>query len=136
MIFPFATVNDTGGAPWALNITANFRKNLETALIVYSGARGKLIHEKTRSRKSRDTVPLSDQQIDISSSRIYFKEKGILKVDSEIIYYSCRKNYGCANQTEKIVHAMIFFVKTKKHFSLLFFKQANKMCRTFKKSGF
>jgi hypothetical protein len=25
----------------------------------YSGARGKLIHEKTRSKKSRDTVPLS-----------------------------------------------------------------------------
>ncbi len=27
--------------------------------MVYSGAWGKLIHEKTRSRKSRDTVPLS-----------------------------------------------------------------------------
>ncbi len=24
----------------------------------YSGAEGKLIHEKTRSKKSRDTVPL------------------------------------------------------------------------------
>jgi hypothetical protein len=94
-------------------------------LIVYSGARGKLIHEKTRSRKSRDTVPLSDQQIDISSSRIFFKEKGILKVDSEIIYYSCRKNYGCANQAEKIVQAMIFFCKNKRTFYLNIF-QANK----------
>jgi hypothetical protein len=28
--FPFATsVNDTGGAPWAPNISANFRKNLK-----------------------------------------------------------------------------------------------------------
>ncbi len=100
MIFPFATVNDTGGAPWALNISAKFRKNLETALIVYSRARGKLIHEKTRSRKSRDTVPLSDQQTDISSSRIYFKEKGILKVDSEIIYYSWEELWSCQSDRE------------------------------------
>jgi hypothetical protein len=28
----------------------------------YSGAGGKLIHEKTRSKKSRDTVPLKDTQ--------------------------------------------------------------------------
>jgi hypothetical protein len=28
------------------------------AIMVYSGAWGKLIHEKTRSRKSRETVPL------------------------------------------------------------------------------
>ncbi len=28
--FPFANgVNDTGGAPWAVNISANFQKNLE-----------------------------------------------------------------------------------------------------------
>ncbi len=31
----------------------------ETVLIGYSGAGGKLIHEKTRSKKSRDTVPLN-----------------------------------------------------------------------------
>ncbi len=37
-----------------------FSKKFKTALMVYSGAWGKLIHEKkTRSRKSRDTVPLS-----------------------------------------------------------------------------
>jgi hypothetical protein len=38
-----------------------FSKKFETALMVpvYSGAWGKLIHEKTRSRKSRDTVPLN-----------------------------------------------------------------------------
>ncbi len=35
-----------------------FSKKFETALMVYSGAWGKLIHEKNRSRKSRDSVPL------------------------------------------------------------------------------
>jgi hypothetical protein len=30
IFFPFATsVNDTGGAPWAANISANFRKKLK-----------------------------------------------------------------------------------------------------------
>ncbi len=58
--FPFATgVVDIGGAPWAANISANFRKKFEMAVMVYSDVWGKLIHEKARSRKSRDTVPLS-----------------------------------------------------------------------------
>ncbi len=35
-----------------------FSKAFETFLIIYSGARGKLILEKICSRKSRDTVPL------------------------------------------------------------------------------
>ncbi len=39
-----------------------FSKKFETALMVYSGAWGTLIHEKTRSRKSRGTVPLSSLQ--------------------------------------------------------------------------
>jgi hypothetical protein len=37
-----------------------FSKKFETALMIYSGDWGKLIHEKTRIRKSRDTVPLSN----------------------------------------------------------------------------
>jgi hypothetical protein len=45
-------VVDTGGAPLAAIISANFQK------MVYSGASGKLIHEKNRSQKSRNTVPL------------------------------------------------------------------------------
>ncbi len=36
-----------------------FRKKFETVLMRYSGARGKLIHKKTRSKKSCDTVPLN-----------------------------------------------------------------------------
>jgi hypothetical protein len=34
-----------------------FSEKFETALIVHSGAWVKLIHEKTRIQKSRDTVP-------------------------------------------------------------------------------
>jgi len=41
-------VNNTGGAPWAAKISANFRKKFETALMVSSGAWGKLIHEKNQ----------------------------------------------------------------------------------------
>jgi hypothetical protein len=49
----FATgVNDTGGStPSAANISANFRKKFVTALMVYSGALGKLIHEKNQKLK-------------------------------------------------------------------------------------
>ncbi len=36
-----------------------FSKKFETVLMGHSGAEGKLIHKKTRSKKSRDTVPLS-----------------------------------------------------------------------------
>ncbi len=47
------------GAPLLANISANFRKKYEMVLMGYSGAGGKLIHEKkTRSKKSRDTVHL------------------------------------------------------------------------------
>ncbi len=51
-------VSSVSGAPWPANISTNFRKIFETALIGYSKAWGKLIHEKTQSRKSRGTVPL------------------------------------------------------------------------------
>jgi hypothetical protein len=34
------------------------KKKIETALMAYSGAWGKLIREKKQSRKFRDTVPL------------------------------------------------------------------------------
>ncbi len=39
-----------------------FEKKFETVLLGYSGAGGKLIHEKTRCKKSRDTVPLSKDE--------------------------------------------------------------------------
>ncbi len=61
-------INDTGGkiATGVNNACTliseylrEFSKKFETAVMVYSGAWGKLIHEKTRSRKSRDTVPLT-----------------------------------------------------------------------------
>ena len=50
--FPVATgVVDTGGKPWAANISTNFRKKFETTLMVYSRAWGKLIHEKNQKSK-------------------------------------------------------------------------------------
>jgi hypothetical protein len=42
-----------------VNLELRISKKFETALMVYSGAWGKLIHEKTRSRKSRYIVPLN-----------------------------------------------------------------------------
>ncbi len=44
--------NDTGGAPsLSCEYPWEFSKNFETALIVYSGAWGKLIHEKNQKSK-------------------------------------------------------------------------------------
>jgi hypothetical protein len=40
-----------------LQISLRIKKKLETFLMGYSGAGGKLIHEKTKSKKSRDIVP-------------------------------------------------------------------------------
>ncbi len=50
----FATgVNDTGGAPWAANISK--KKNLKRYT---QGVGGNWFMKKTKSLKSRDTVPL------------------------------------------------------------------------------
>jgi hypothetical protein len=45
-----AGVVDTGGQPLAVNLR-EFLKKFETALMVYSGAWGKLIHEKNQKQK-------------------------------------------------------------------------------------
>jgi hypothetical protein len=57
----FPSVVDTGGkfatgvnnsdGKFAAGVNANFRKKFETALMVYSGAWGKLIHEKNQESK-------------------------------------------------------------------------------------
>ncbi len=55
----FATgVIDTGGAPWLTNISANFRKNSKRFKWNTLGLGGNCYMKKTRSKKSRDTVPL------------------------------------------------------------------------------
>ncbi len=36
-----------------------FSKKIETVLMEYAGAGGKLIHEKNQKQKTRDTVPLN-----------------------------------------------------------------------------
>ncbi len=56
----FATgVVDTGGAPWLANISANFRKNSKRSKRNTLELGGNWFMKKTRSNKSRDTVPLS-----------------------------------------------------------------------------
>jgi hypothetical protein len=61
LVAKFATyVVDTGGAPCVCcEYLREFSNKFKTVLMGYSGAGGKLIHEKTRSRKSHDTVPVS-----------------------------------------------------------------------------
>ncbi len=51
-------VVDTGGAPWLANISANFRKNSKRSKWNTLGLGGNWCMNKTRSKKSRDTVPL------------------------------------------------------------------------------
>ncbi len=53
-----AGVVDTGGAPWIANISTIFRKNLNRSYWDNLGLGGNWFMKKTRSRKSRDTVPL------------------------------------------------------------------------------
>ncbi len=52
-------VVDTGGAPWFANISANFRKNSKRSKQNTLELGGNWFMKKTRSKKSRDTVPLS-----------------------------------------------------------------------------
>ncbi len=42
-----------------------FSKKFETVLMGYSGAKGKLLHEKNQRQKSRDTVPLKGKVYDV-----------------------------------------------------------------------
>jgi hypothetical protein len=48
-----------------LRISPRIFKKIETVQMGYSGAGGKLIDEKTRSKKSPDTVPLRDSVMDV-----------------------------------------------------------------------
>ncbi len=58
---PSPRVNDTGGAPWDTNISVNFRKNSKRPKWYTQGLGGNWFMKKTRSRKSRDPVPLSNK---------------------------------------------------------------------------
>ncbi len=50
----------TGGAPWLANISANFRKKSKRSKWNTLGLGGNWFIKKTRSKKSCDTVPLSE----------------------------------------------------------------------------
>ncbi len=54
-----AGVVDTDGQPWAANISANFWKKSKRPQWCTQGLGGNWFMKKTRSKKSRDTVPLS-----------------------------------------------------------------------------
>ncbi len=66
-----AGVIDTGGAPWLANISANFRKKFETVLMGYSGAGGKLIHEKNQKQKVSWHCPFNTKQDRATLCRIH-----------------------------------------------------------------
>ncbi len=51
-------VNDSGSPPWAANMSANFRKNSKRAYWYNQDLGGNWFMKKTRSKISRDTVPL------------------------------------------------------------------------------
>ncbi len=77
----FATgVADTGGAPWLANISANFRKKSKWSKWNTLGLGGNWFMKKTRSKKSRDTVPLSPKIRPNwgSTVSILLKEKNVL----------------------------------------------------------
>ena len=60
---------DTGGPPWLANISANFReKKFETVLMEYSGAGGKLIHEKNQKQKISWHCPFKNECLTGSGS--------------------------------------------------------------------
>ncbi len=77
----FATsVNDTCATipvvHFELQISSRISKKFETALIVYWGAWGKLIHEKkARGWKSRDTVPLAGRKDNYKSRLLRWGSK-------------------------------------------------------------
>ncbi len=55
----FATgLVDTGGAPWLANISRIFEKIWNGLIGILWGWGGNWLMKKTRSKKSRDTVPL------------------------------------------------------------------------------
>jgi hypothetical protein len=87
-----------------------FSKKFKMVLTEYSGAGEKLIHEKTRSKKSRDTVPLIEVHSPLLSSSTYKGEnvrramangdcctdstKGIFKKERKKHYLSFLKIVG------------------------------------------
>ncbi len=93
----FATgVADTGGAPWLANISANLRKKIETVGMGYSGAGGKLIHKKTRCKKSLDTVPLSQ-----SSEAKYLCSTDLCAGEPVLCIPLCRRTCALYNSLQE-----------------------------------
>ncbi len=77
--------------------------------MVYSGAWGKLIREKTRSRKSRDTVPLSQPKSAVHKQAAklfqhhWYTSEGIVNFSSAFkkAYYSLIEQKRTGSQYDK-----------------------------------
>ncbi len=67
-----AGVVGTGSQPWSANISANFRKKFEMALTVYSGAWGKMIHDKNQKQKISWHCPFNEN-FDFCKKKVYPK---------------------------------------------------------------
>ncbi len=64
------------GAPWLANISANFRKNSKRSNWNTLGLGGNWFMKKTRSKKSRDTVPLSCPPVPVPLSTPNYLNSG------------------------------------------------------------
>ncbi len=81
----FATgVADTGGQPWAVNISANFRKNSKRHKWYTPGLGENWFMKKTRSKKSRDTIPLNSYR-----PKELFKKGNPLKKPANLNQFNC-----------------------------------------------
>ncbi len=89
-----ASVVDTGGKFAAISLTPAAilpPVSFETVLVEYSGAVRKVIHEKTRGKKSRDTVPLkhSYSSLPECSSRSLLKRSYQLTDEEGVVVDTC-----------------------------------------------
>jgi hypothetical protein len=84
-------------------LTCEYSEKFETILMGYAGAGGKLIHEKTRSKKSRDTVPLSldkkgqttGTSLKIKDLRFFHPEKHkLFNINRDCLVLPGRKQFG------------------------------------------
>ncbi len=68
----FATfVIDTVGAPWLVNISANFYKKIKMNLMLFPGSWGNMIHEKNIKQKISWHCPKSGVRLQPPDSYIY-----------------------------------------------------------------
>jgi hypothetical protein len=113
----FATsVVDTCGAPLLVNISANFQKNLKRSYWDTLGLGGNWFKKKTRSKKSRDTVPLTNSLAGVYIAEIWLARcSPIFIIIHEIPISSSTKRW---KQREKKLFGPQLFLGFKKTLGL------------------